>query len=109
MKIQPGRPKKNRRLESDEVRDPSTGKVRLKSSGVCMTYSMCKEHGHNRAGCPKRRKHKQTQATEPAANQAQTESQLHRVQVDHQPNLETQAAQAQTRRVQQINKENTWF
>ena len=104
MKIQPGRPKKNRRLESDEVRDPSTGKVRLKSSGVCMTYSMCKEDGHNRAGCPKRRKHKQTQTTEPIVGQAQTKT-----QVDPQPNLETQSTEAPTRRVQQVNKENTCF
>ena len=70
MKIQPGRPKKNRRLESDEVRDPSTGKVRLKSSGVCMTYSICREDGHNRVGYPKKKKHKQTQATEPVVDQS---------------------------------------
>ena len=60
MKKQPGRPKKNRRLEEDEVRDSRTGTVRMKRTGVSIKCARCKQQGHNIIGCPKKPKTKQS-------------------------------------------------
>ena len=52
MKKQPGRPKKLRKLESDEVRDKETEAKRMKRIRVTMRCSNCQEENHNKRGCP---------------------------------------------------------
>ena len=52
MKKLPGRPKKLRKLESDEVRDKETGATHMKRTGVTMRCSNCQEEIHNKRGCP---------------------------------------------------------
>ena len=52
-KKQPGRPKKLRTVEPDEVKDKETGVVRMKKKGMRMSYTKCKATEHNWMCCPK--------------------------------------------------------
>ena len=48
----PGRPKKCRRKEPEEVRAARTGTSKLRRTYVSMTYQICGGKDHNRVGCP---------------------------------------------------------
>lgn len=51
-KKMPGRPKKSRRKEPDEITPASTGTRKLRRSYISMTCRVCGGKGHNCIGCP---------------------------------------------------------
>ena len=51
-KKQPGRPRKLRRLESDEIRDKETSTVKMRKCRMKKTCSHCKIDDHNKRSCP---------------------------------------------------------
>ena len=48
----PGRPKKMRRKEPEEIIDANSSNKKLRKTYVVITCSLCKGEGHNAAGCP---------------------------------------------------------
>jgi hypothetical protein len=52
-RVAPGRPKKVRKRQVDERRDPKNPN-RMRKFGARMKYSMCKGRGHNKRACPMR-------------------------------------------------------
>ena len=48
----PGRPKKMRRKEPEEILKENSSKRKLRKTYVVITCSLCKVEGHNATGCP---------------------------------------------------------